>query len=85
MPQLNKSNKVFNICINDVILLSILTISSRSDMIAPNVIDITGPINGLTSIAATIFGALFSTNPSAASELLRFAARERDKDNFFYV
>lgn len=38
-------------------------------MIAPNVIDMTGPIRGETNIAATIFGALFSTNPRAAKEL----------------
>lgn len=40
-------------------------------MIAPNVIDITGPIKGETNIAATIFGALFSTNPRAAKELFQ--------------
>lgn len=45
------------------------TISSRSDIIAPNVIDITGPINGETNMAAVIFGALFSTSPNAAKEL----------------
>jgi hypothetical protein len=50
-------------------LVDILTISSRSDMIAPNVIDITGPMSGDTSIAATIFEALFSINPRAAKEL----------------
>lgn len=50
-------------------LNEILTISSRSDIIAPNVILITGPINGDTNIAATIFEALFSTSPNAASEL----------------
>jgi hypothetical protein len=42
----------------------------RSAMIVPKVMDITGPINGDTSIAATIFDALFSTRPRAASELL---------------
>lgn len=40
-------------------------------MIAPNVIDMTGPIRGETNIAATIFGALFSTNPRAAKELFQ--------------
>jgi hypothetical protein len=49
--------------------ISELTINSRSDIIAPNVIDITGPINGDTNIAATIFDALFSINPNAAKEL----------------
>ena len=53
----------------NVLLNEILTISSRSDIIAPNVILITGPINGETNIAATIFEALFSTSPNAASEL----------------
>lgn len=47
----------------------IVTISSRSEIIAPNVMDITGPINGDTNIAAVIFGALFSINTSAANEL----------------
>lgn len=47
----------------------LLTIKLRSDIIAPNVIDITGPINGETNIAAVIFGALFSISPSAANEL----------------
>lgn len=46
-----------------------LTTSLRSDIIAPNVIDMTGPINGDTSIAAVIFGALFSMRPRAANEL----------------
>lgn len=46
-----------------------LTISCLSEIIAPNVIDITGPISGETNMAATIFGALFSTSPSAAREL----------------
>lgn len=46
-----------------------LTISSLSEIIAPNVIDITGPISGETNMAATIFGALFSTRPRAAKEL----------------
>lgn len=49
----------------------LITTNSQSDMIAPNVIDITGPISGETSIAATIFGALFSTKPRAARELSR--------------
>lgn len=49
------------------------TISSRSEIMAPNVMLMTGPINGDTSIAAVIFGALFSTNPSAARELLIYA------------
>lgn len=40
-------------------------------MIAPKVMDITGPIKGETNIAATIFGALFSTNPRAAKELFQ--------------
>lgn len=40
---------------------------------APNVMLMTGPINGDTSIAAVIFGALFSTKPSAARELLIYA------------
>lgn len=31
--------------------------------------DITGPMSGETSMAAVIFGALFSIRPSAASEL----------------
>lgn len=48
-----------------------LTISSLSEIIAPNVIDITGPINGDTNIAAVIFGALFSISPNAANELNR--------------
>ena len=48
---------------------NLITIKSLSEIIAPNVIDITGPIKGETSIAAVIFGALFSTNPSAANEL----------------
>lgn len=46
-----------------------LTISSLSEIIAPNVIDITGPISGDTNMAATIFGELFSTKPRAAKEL----------------
>lgn len=46
-----------------------LTTSLQSDIIIPNVTDITGPISGDTNIAATIFGALFSINPSAANEL----------------
>lgn len=41
-------------------------------MIAPNVIDITGPISGDTNIAAVIFGALFSIRPNAANELCRW-------------
>lgn len=45
------------------------TTNSRSDIIIPNVTDITGPINGDTNIAAVIFGALFSINPNAAKEL----------------
>lgn len=48
---------------------SFLTTSERSETIAPNVIDMTGPINGDTSIAAVIFGALFSIRPKAANEL----------------
>lgn len=47
----------------------ILTTNSLSDIIVPNVIDITGPISGETNMAAVIFGALFSTKPSAAKEL----------------
>ena len=47
------------------------TTSSRSEIIAPNVIDMTGPINGDTNIAAVILGALFSISPKAASELKR--------------
>lgn len=31
--------------------------------------DITGPINGDTNMAAVMFGALFSISPSAAKEL----------------
>lgn len=38
-------------------------------MMNPNVMDITGPISGDTSIAAVILGALFSTRPRAAREL----------------
>lgn len=41
----------------------------RSEIIVPNVIDITGPMSGETNIAATILEALFSTKPNAASEL----------------
>ncbi len=55
--------------INTILYNNSLTINSRSDIIAPNVIDMTGPINGETNIAAVMFGALFSTNPSAANEL----------------
>lgn len=55
-----------------------ITTSSRSEMIAPNVIDITGPINGDTNIAAVIFGALFSIRPKAANEL---KPTERWKNN----
>lgn len=40
-----------------------------SDIMVPNVIDITGPISGETNIAATMFEALFSTRPKAAREL----------------
>lgn len=40
-----------------------------SEIIVPKVIDITGPIKGETSIAATMLDALFSTRPRAASEL----------------
>lgn len=53
-----------------------LTISCLSEIIAPNVIDITGPISGETNMAATIFGALFSTSPSAARELQEEKERE---------
>lgn len=34
-----------------------LTTSSQSEMMVPNVIDITGPISGETSMAATILDA----------------------------
>lgn len=47
----------------------VLTTRSLSDIIVPNVIDMTGPIKGETNIAAVIFGALFSINPRAAKEL----------------
>lgn len=57
------------ICSFNALLNKNLTISSRSEIIAPNVILITGPINGDTNIAATMFEALFSTSPNAASEL----------------
>lgn len=40
-------------------------------MMAPNVIAMTGPINGDTNIAAVIFGELFSIRPNAANELER--------------
>lgn len=40
-----------------------------SDIIVPNVMDITGPIKGDTNMAATIFGELFSTKPNAAKQL----------------
>lgn len=40
-------------------------------MIAPNVIAMTGPINGDTNIAAVMFGELFSIRPNAANELVR--------------
>lgn len=58
-------------CVNKKNSECVHTINSRSEMIAPNVIDMTGPIRGETNIAATIFGALFSTNPSAAKELFQ--------------
>lgn len=48
----------------------IRTTKSLSDIIVPNVIDITGPIRGETNIAAVIFGALFSISPKAANELI---------------
>ena len=35
----------------------------------PNVMDMTGPMSGETNMAATMFGALFSTMPKAAKEL----------------
>lgn len=38
-------------------------------MIVPNVTDMTGPISGETNMAAVMFGALFSINPSAAKAL----------------
>lgn len=38
-------------------------------MMKPNVMDITGPMRGDTSIAAVMLGALFSTRPRAAKEL----------------
>lgn len=47
----------------------------RSDIIVPNVIDITGPMSGDTSMAATMFEALFSTRPNAARELFRMEGR----------
>lgn len=46
-----------------------LTTSLQSEIIVPNVIDMTGPISGDTNIAAVIFGALFSIKPNAANEL----------------
>lgn len=54
-----------------------LTIKSRSDIMAPKVIDITGPISGDTNIAAVILGALFSTKPSAARELYIHGPKEQ--------
>lgn len=45
------------------------TTNWRSDIITPNVTDITGPISGDTNIAAVMFGALFSIRPKAAKEL----------------
>lgn len=45
------------------------TTNLRSDIITPNVTDITGPISGDTNIAAVMFGALFSIRPKAAKEL----------------
>lgn len=42
-----------------------------SEMIVPNVIDITGPMSGETNMAATMFDALFSTRPRAAKELYK--------------
>lgn len=56
-----------------------LTINSRSDIIVPNVIDMTGPISGDTNIAAVIFGALFSIKPNAASELQLKLMGDRQK------
>lgn len=38
-------------------------------MMKPNVMDMTGPMSGDTSIAAVMLGALFSTRPRAAKEL----------------
>lgn len=51
------------------ILSKFRTTNSRSDIITPNVTDITGPISGDTNIAAVIFGALLSIRPKAAKEL----------------
>lgn len=52
-----------------MIIVVKLTTNFQSEMMAPKVIDITGPMRGETSIAATMLLALFSTNPKAASEL----------------
>lgn len=63
----------------------LLTIKSRSEMMAPKVIDMTGPISGETSIAAVMLGALFSTNPSAAKELgkqMLFKIRMQKNDQY---
>lgn len=40
-----------------------------SDIMVPNVMDMTGPMRGETNMAATMFEALFSTRPNAAREL----------------
>lgn len=53
-------------------------------MIVPKVIDMTGPINGDTNIAATIFDALFSTRPSAASELKKNYVEKKFNFNNLY-
>lgn len=69
-PEIERDGLMARFPMNSIIAYQLKhTTRLRSDIITPNVIDITGLIKGDTNMAADMLSPLFSIRPRAANEL----------------